>query len=164
MTCSKGNSKQELFWCGGAHLDSVDKFKYLGIIVHRNGKFKEAIKDRCLKSRRAMYALKKALSSTGNISPKLALSLFDKQISPILLYGCPVWGSPTPNNYVYLDNVPEDISPKEALRQVDASIHAHMCKRVGRRKENSNRPVLINTINISDKFKLSQSKALKTHN
>ncbi len=88
MTCSIGNVKQEYLEFRGVTLDVVNKFKYLGMIIHRNGKTKASIEDRCEKSRRAMYLIRKALATTGNVSVKLALSLFDKVISPILLYGC----------------------------------------------------------------------------
>ena len=49
------------------------------------------VQDRINKANRAAFVLKKALSVGQNVSVKLAMTLFDKQISPILLYGCPLW-------------------------------------------------------------------------
>ena len=53
--------------------------------------------ERVLKAKRAFFSIRQALSTTQNVSTKLFMSLFDKQIDPILLYGCPVWGMPSSN-------------------------------------------------------------------
>ena len=74
---------------GDVNLEVVSKYKYLGVILCANGKIQKAINDRICKANRALFLLKQMLSSgRGNISPKLSLSMFDKQIMPILLYGC----------------------------------------------------------------------------
>ena len=39
-----------------------------------------------------------------NVSPRLSLSLFDKQIVPILLYGAAVCSAPRTHNFIYLLN------------------------------------------------------------
>ncbi len=39
--------------------------------------------------------IRRAISSVNNVSVDLAMSMFDKRISPVLLYGCPIWGVPT---------------------------------------------------------------------
>jgi len=154
MTCSKGQIQQELFLYKDSVLESVKQFKYLGIIIQSNGHFKKAIQDRCMKSRRALYALKRALSTSSNVSVKLAMSLYDKQISPILLYGCPVWGSPPCTNYIYIDDVPENVSPHAALKSLDDSCKVHFCKRVGRVKEGNTRPILVNVVDTQAKYRI----------
>ncbi len=53
--------------------------------------------DRVWKAKKASFPIHKALSTTQNVSVNLALSHFDKQIEPILLYGCPIWGFPPSN-------------------------------------------------------------------
>ena len=58
------------------------------------------IKDRILKAKRAMYMLKKVLSTSVNVSVDLATQLFDKSISPVLLYGCSFWGIPENKNII----------------------------------------------------------------
>ncbi len=47
-----------------------------------------------------------ALSTTGTVNVQIALKLFDTQISPILTYGCPIWGIPEPNKQVTLNQIP----------------------------------------------------------
>ena len=44
---------------------------------------------------RAIFMIRRAISSVHNVSVDLALSMFDKRISPVLLFGCPIWGVPT---------------------------------------------------------------------
>ena len=44
------------------------------------------------------YAIKNAIGNNGNISVNLALTLFHKQISPVLLYGCSIWSPPNLNH------------------------------------------------------------------
>ena len=78
MSCGS-KSRRESFYYKGHLLDSVSQFKYLELIVQQNGKFNKVIEDQCLKSRRAMYMVKKALGTTGNVSVNLALSLFENQ-------------------------------------------------------------------------------------
>ena len=41
---------------------------------------------------------------TGNVSIKLSLSVFDKQISIIVLYGNTIWTAPQSFNLLHLDN------------------------------------------------------------
>ena len=43
-------------------------------------------------------------TNDANISPQLALNLFDRQIEPILHYGAAIWSVPRTNNLVYLHN------------------------------------------------------------
>jgi len=107
-----------------------------------------------MKSRRALYSLKKALSTSSNVSVKLSMSLYDKQISPILLYGCPVWGSPSCTNYIYIDDVPENVSPHAALRSLDDKCKVHFCKRIGKIKEGNARPILVNVVDTEDKYRI----------
>ena len=47
-----------------------------------------------------------ACSAIGNVSVKLAMTLFDKQIAPILTYGAPIWGLLKANRCLLVDNIP----------------------------------------------------------
>ena len=53
--------------------------------------------DREKKAKRATFAIRQALSTSVNVSVKLAMSLYEKQIEPILLYSCPIWAIPDSN-------------------------------------------------------------------
>ena len=87
-----GNANCPTFTYGNNTLEIVDKYKYLGMIITKNGNINKMIEDRISKARKAIFLIKRALSTSCNVSPKLALSIFDKKIAPILLYGCPIWG------------------------------------------------------------------------
>ena len=68
------------------------------------------IHDRIVKANRAAFMVRQALSVGSNVSVNLAGSIFDKKISPILLYGCPIWGVPKTENTIKLqfDVLPDD--------------------------------------------------------
>ena len=80
----------------------MNKYKYLGMVIHKNGKFKEAIADRVAKANSAIHMLKHVTGYSNSLSTKLSMSMFDKQISPILLYGSPIWGIPDHDRYINL--------------------------------------------------------------
>ncbi len=70
---------------GGVEIEWVNSYKYLGVIVSYDGKYYKALADRIEKATNAMYSVRNAISHNENISTALANTLFDKQISPILL-------------------------------------------------------------------------------
>ncbi len=97
--------KDESPWyIGNIKLQQVKQYKYLGVIITSDGKFKEAMKDRIVKATKCIYSVRNAISYDGNISTSLANAIFDKQISPIMLYGCPIWALPDVNRYIQVEN------------------------------------------------------------
>ncbi len=80
----------------------VSSYKYLGIIISNTCNINKMIEDRMLKANRAAFLIRQALCSGSNCSVRLAESLFDKKIMPILLYGCPIWGVPHVKNVIKL--------------------------------------------------------------
>ncbi len=56
--------------------------------------------SRIAKATRAIFMLKRALSTNHNVFTGLALTLFDKMISPVLLFGCPLWSLPQINTVI----------------------------------------------------------------
>ena len=95
MIMARGTTKEEEpLTIGGNKLDYVGTYKYLGIIISRNGNIKNMIHDRVEKAKKAIFAVTRALKTTQNVSARLAISIFDKQIQPILTYGCQLWGIP----------------------------------------------------------------------
>ena len=95
MVMSKGNPKATTFYFSKNSLENFKAYKYLGLIISSNGSRTRMVNDRVLKAKTAAFAIKQAISTTQNISTKLFMSLFDKQIEPILLYGSPIWGIPS---------------------------------------------------------------------
>ena len=127
MTLSLGNSKMPNFTFNNEILENVSSYKYLGIIIHKNGKFSKAIADRISKANRATHMLKQIIGYPSNASSKLAMSLFDKQIAPILLYGSSIWGIPDNNRYVQLKIPKIDIQVK---KQVQKCMNEHLNRHV----------------------------------
>ena len=74
-------------------LEKVITYKYLGLIISSDGKFKICVSDRINKAKRAMVIILQAFVVSGCVSPRLNMTVFDKQIIHILLYSCPIWGS-----------------------------------------------------------------------
>jgi exonuclease III len=84
--------KKRYLMYNGEYMEQVNTYKYLGLLLSSNGKFKNTILDRHNKAQKAYYQVKGSLSTTSNVSRSLALCIFDKQIAPILLYGSCIWG------------------------------------------------------------------------
>ena len=82
----------DLFFMVNTDLEIVKEYTYLGVTFSSNGKFTTAISNRVNKANRAIYVLRQTLTSVGNANINPACSLFDKQIQPIIMYGCPIWG------------------------------------------------------------------------
>ncbi len=78
----------------------VSTYKYLGLLVSCNGNLTRMMNSRIDKATRAIFILKRALSTNYNVSTRLALTLFDKMISPVLLFGCPLWSLPQINSMI----------------------------------------------------------------
>ena len=103
-------------------IDYVNSITYLGFVFNRNGSIDSMIHDRTVKASKVCHMVLQALSTNKNVSSKLAMKLFDKQIVPIILYGCPIWAIPTTHKLFYLDNQPENISTKQVVNNFLSSI------------------------------------------
>jgi hypothetical protein len=112
----------------GECLEVVDHIMYLGWKVSYNMNWKHTISDRLAKSRRAMAVVRQALSTTGNVSVPLSVSLFKKQIVPILTYGCPLWSLPKETNYVRVISS-TDLPKGTDLRRYMGDTLRRMCGR-----------------------------------
>ena len=94
--------KKPTFYFGGSPIEMVDDYCYLGITMNYNSRFDQgvvirtpwfdkAIKKQCEQASRAMYSLLKKITKL-HLPVDLALHLFDSLVTPILLYGCEIWG------------------------------------------------------------------------
>lgn len=77
---------------GDKELTVTTKIPYLGITFTSTGSFYQAQLTLSEQANKAVFALSKRLSRFSNLKPDMVLDLFDKLISPILNYGCEVWG------------------------------------------------------------------------
>ena len=110
--------------------------------------------QRVTKARNAIFSIRKAPATSGNASVKLAVSLFDSKIEPILTYGSIIWGIESNINSIIINGLKED-SQKSTKEQVlehlkliltnpDEKVNLDIVKRMGRKnKENQVRPILV---------------------
>ena len=72
-------------------IDNVKSLKYLGFTISsKNCNFGNTPTDLSIKAKRAIFALNNRIK-LSLLPTRLALKIFDTQISPILLYGAEVW-------------------------------------------------------------------------
>ena len=103
MILGKTYSKNDSFKLNGMSLENVKTYQYLGLEISHNGNIKNMITDRIKKAQRVSNMVLQALRTDKNISSSLATSIFEKQIAPILLYGCPIWCLPKHHNLIYIE-------------------------------------------------------------
>ena len=73
-------------------LEVVPVFKYLGLHISGNGLFSKNVNEVLTSARRALFGIKRIIVKNDEILPKMQLDLFNSMVSPILSYGCEVWG------------------------------------------------------------------------
>lgn len=85
-------SKRERWHIDGEQIEVEDTFEYLGIVLSTSISWSHAIKNRIDKATKAIYNTLSHTKKFGRLRAKTLLDTFDKQIVPILLYGCEIWG------------------------------------------------------------------------
>ena len=75
----------------GNNIEVVFEYTYLGLIFNYNGKFTKAKSKLVEQANRAMFALLQKIR-VFSLPIDLSLDLFDKLVTPILVYGSEVWG------------------------------------------------------------------------
>ena len=93
---SKGHTNYALqnpFLLGQKILQFENFYKYLGVEIMDNCAFTMVKSERVIKAKKAFNMLRPLLSTTGNVSVKLAKILFESKIEPILTYGSIIWAS-----------------------------------------------------------------------
>ena len=60
-----------------------------------------------------------------------------------------VWGSPEVNNYIYLDQFPENVNTQESVTNILGNNYdINSCKRIGKARIGHTRPVLVDIKDI----------------
>ena len=72
-------------------IEPTKHYKYLGILLDSNGKFKSAVDDVAKKGMRASHSIYK-LSTCNVISPETLIETFSSLIKPIVLFSSGIWG------------------------------------------------------------------------
>ena len=118
MVLTKQRYKTERFMYNGTLIEYVKSFNYLEFEISHNGKFSNLIKDRVLKAEKTSNMVLQAIRTDKNASVKLSLSLFERQIYPILSYGCSVWSLPDTHNLIYLDAQNENQNARNIVSNI----------------------------------------------
>ena len=84
----------ENFRYGNADIECVRSIKYLGFSITYNLNLIYIMSDRIDKASKMADMVLRAIRTAGNVSVKLSLNTFDKQISPVVLYGSAIWALP----------------------------------------------------------------------
>ena len=92
-------SRNEHWTFGPSQLQSVNMYKYLGVILTTKLSFQPTLLDLAERARKGITIIFRLLWSVGEHSPTIFFKLFDSQIRPILTYGAEIWGL-TPNQSV----------------------------------------------------------------
>lgn len=79
------------FKIDGEIIETVAKYKYLGIFFTQSGSFLNARKHIVLQAKKAMILLLTRINNL-DIPIDLQLKLFDHTVLPILTFACEVWG------------------------------------------------------------------------
>ena len=164
MILGKTYSKNDSFKLNGMSLENVKTYQYLGLEISYNGNIKNMITDRIKKAQRVSNMVLQALKTDKNISSSLATSIFEKQIAPILLYGCPIWCLPKHHNLIYIEEQPEQVNTRSITDQVIRNILGHCVpldyvRRVGKINNGQNRKILVKLKNYEDKEAILRSNS-----
>ncbi len=89
----KANSPSQIWKYREGNIETVDRFKYLGMLFTSNGTFKECAKKLANKGRNALFQLMRNIKDFLGFEVDTHCHLFDSMIKPILSYGCEVWGT-----------------------------------------------------------------------
>ena len=89
---SKKKVKQkQSFKIKGQHIEIIDSYCYLGMLLNYNGNFCTARKKITEQAHKALFAFNRKIRNIS-IPVDLQLKLFDSLVSPILLHASEVWG------------------------------------------------------------------------
>ena len=156
MVLSKSNFISENFRYGNLDIECVRSIQYLGFSITYNLNLKCIMSDRINKASKMADMVLRAIRTTGNVSVKLSLSIFDKQISPAVLYGSAIWATPKSYNLLYLDNQDEGVNARSIASRVlydilHKQVSIKYARRVGKLSPGAKRRILVSLKYYSDK-------------
>ena len=89
----KGNVAPRQSWkFGNDDIEAVNSLSYLGVLFSSNGLFTQAQCKLADQANKAVFTLYKRINTFKNLKTSVCIDLFDKFISPILIYSSEVWG------------------------------------------------------------------------
>ena len=95
-----GRLMRRHFYLGATKLETVNAYKYLGLVVTPSGEIKSALEDLRGRALKAYMGLKYKLGTCFQNHIEETCKLFDSLVKPILLYASDFWGciKPPANN------------------------------------------------------------------
>ena len=84
-------TKYPNFYLGKTTINVEKEYTYLGVIFNYNGLFNKAIDKQIAQAKKAMFALLEKAKAL-KLPVDITCELFDRTVTPVLLYGCEVWG------------------------------------------------------------------------
>ena len=93
LVFKKGNQPFIYKWYyGNDEISACQHMSYLGLVFSSNGKAVKTQATLAEQANKATFQLHKIINKFKTLRPSLIFDLFDKLITPILCYGCEVWG------------------------------------------------------------------------
>ena len=131
-------------------IENVKHFKYLGFTLGaKNCNLTKTMEDLATKAKRVIFALNNKIK-LSLLPMRLALKIFDSQVTPILLYGAEVWGPYLNTNFNLWDkNITEMTHTQFLKRILGCNIQS---PNILVRSELGRRPLLIDIISRSISF------------
>ena len=74
-------------------MKQINEYCYLGAMITACGSFSSAMKMLYKKGLKAMFCLLNNVNKTKQLPVKILSDLFDKVISPVILYNCEILGA-----------------------------------------------------------------------
>ena len=87
----KKTTEYPAFLFGHRNIQVVDHYVYLGVIFNFNGSFQKAIDKQVTQGRKAFYSLLNKIRKL-HLPIDISIELFNQLVTPVLLYGCEIWG------------------------------------------------------------------------
>ena len=115
MVLSKGHFVSENFRYGNTDIECVRSIQYLGSLITYNLNLKYRMSDRIDKASKIAVMVLRSIRTIGNVSVN---NIFDKQISPGVLYGIVILATPKPFNLLYLDNQDKGVNTRSIASRV----------------------------------------------
>ena len=123
----------DVFGYGDKTIDIVDQYRYLGIIINKQGSFKQAKNDLKRKALKAIFGMWACICPYKVPNIKLANKMSDTLIKPIVLYNQNIWISEITMNiqkYILSGNNPPNLDYlfKTVNNEPCEQVHLKYCK------------------------------------
>ena len=90
----KKRKEKDLFYATNNHnIYMTNSYKYLGVILNNKHSYKAHVEMIVDKANKCFFSLIKKSREWRGFDPSLLLYLFDHLITPVLSYGCEIWGN-----------------------------------------------------------------------